>query len=95
MRKLVEPRRQRVTFENLGADAEQDALEPRFLGVLADGEQGLFERQGGLDEGRELARQQGQVEPRNTLEQRELAPRLALALFDLGDFDGQQLALAQ
>ena len=91
MREVVEARRQRVAFEHLGAHAENDALQARLLGVLADGQQRLLERQAGFDERRELARQQRQVEPRNASEQRELALRLALARLDLGDLDGQEL----
>ena len=80
---------------DLGADAEDDALEARLLGVLADGQQRLVERQAGFDERRELARQQRQVESRNAPEQREVALRLAFARLDLGDLDRQQLPLAQ
>ena len=45
VRKVLEPDGERVALEHLGAHAEDDALETRLLGVLADREQRFFERQ--------------------------------------------------
>ena len=60
-RKFGEAVGQRVAFHDLGAHAEQDALNARLLGLLGDREQRFFERQAGLDQRRELARQQRQI----------------------------------
>src|SRR5262249_29350452 len=86
---------ERMSLEHLRAHAEDDALEPRLFGLLADGQQRFFERQTRAHESRELAREQREVETRDAAPQAELAPSDSLALLDLGDLDGKQLLLAQ
>ena len=79
----------------LRAHAEHDALHARLLGLLGHGEQRFFERQAGLDQRGELAREQRQVGGGDAAPQREAAVALRFAVFDLGDGDRQQLPLAQ
>ena len=84
-----------MAFHDLGAHAEHDALDARLLGLLGDREQRLFERQAGLDQRGELAREQRQIGGGDAAPQREAALALGLAVFDLGDGDRQQLPFAQ
>src|SRR5262245_10103470 len=84
-----------MSFEHLGAHAEDDALQARLFGLLADGEQRLFERQARAHERRELASEEREIETRDAAAQAEAAARGALALLDLGDLDGEELLLAQ
>ena len=58
VRKVLEPDCERVSFEHLGAHAEDDALEAGLFGLLADREQRLLERKARPHERRELAGEQ-------------------------------------
>ncbi len=84
-----------MAFHHLGAHAEHDALDARFLGLLGDGEQRLFERQAGLHERGELAREQRQIGCGDAAAHGEAAIAFGLAVFDLGHGDRQQLPFAQ
>ena len=95
VREVLEPDGQRVSLEHFRAHAEDDALEPRFLGLLADREQRLLERQARAHERRELAREEREVEARHAAPQAELASSDSLALLDFCDFDGIELLFAQ
>ena len=66
-----------------------------FSDLLRDREQRFFERQAGLHQRGELARQQRQIGGGDAAPQGEAAIALGFAVFDLGDGDRQQLPLAQ
>jgi hypothetical protein len=85
-----------VALDDLAAHAEDDALDARLLGLFGDRLQRLLERQAGVQQGRELAGQQRQIERR---EPRRMKPRARLCFCSLCAASWivhrQQLLLAQ
>ncbi len=59
--KFTETARQGVTFQNLGTDREHHALDAWLIGLVGNCRQRLFNRNTGLDQGSQLARNQGKV----------------------------------
>ena len=73
LRKIPQSIRQRVAFDDFAAHAENDALYARLFGLFRDRLQGLLERQTGAQQRGELARQQRQVQRRQSAPQEAAA----------------------
>ena len=85
-----------MTLDDLAAHAQNDSLDPRFLGLLGDRLQRFLQRQSGTQQGGQLARQQGQIERREPAAHESAGPALLeLALSRLLDVHGQEVLLAQ
>src|SRR5262245_54232126 len=100
--KVAQALGKRVTFHDARAHAEHDALVARFVALLSDREQRLFERQAGTHERCELPCDHGEIERTQTrASQSELERPAALLdasrlfLRDLGDLERQKSTLAK
>jgi hypothetical protein len=85
-----------VTLDDFTAHPQYDALHARLFCLFADRLQRFLERQARAQQGRQLARQQGQIERRQTAAHETAgAAFLQLALRRFLDFHRQQLFVAQ
>ena len=87
---------QALPFKHATAHRQQHALDPRRSGLRGGSTQGLLDRQGGLDQRRQLAGQQGQLGGRQAATQAQAVTRLlVLAGPRRADLQRRQLSLAQ
>ena len=85
-----------MSLQHLGPRAQHDARQARLVGLLAHCEQRFVQRQSGLDERRELTRDQGEIERADAAPELERLPSGAgCGRFHLCDLNGHELSVAE